>query len=305
MISMDVITFLRDRGIAIYEYGSARDKHIARGWAQMRCPICGTHHLWLGYNLDKHFFACYNHGHATLYSLLRAWFPDESAKQLLQQIDKTDDIITSKQTVATPPGGTLKPPAWIIPLNTSPVHCEYIIKRGLDPGILQYNWKISAILGCPEKHFMNRVFIPVHDDTGKCVSWLTRSIDPGNKYRYIAASPDRESVPLKTLLYGEQYMTHYKPVIVTEGVFDALRIGSNAVATFGKKITREQFDRIRKYRHRVLCFDGERETQVQALELMKALSVYPGVTDNVCLDAADPGSAPQEEIDKLLDYVGI
>ena len=300
---MDMLTFLKDRGIDIYEYGSARDKHITKGWAQMKCPICGSDRLWLGYNLDKHYFVCYNHGHANIYSLFRAWFPDENTKQLLQTIDK-DDTVALPSSEINVPTGTLKPPQWIIPLSSSPDHCEYLRNRGLNPDVLEQVWKISAICGCPARQFMNRIFVPVHNSEGKCVSWLTRSIDPENKYRYIAASPSRETTPLKTLLYGEQFMTMYKSVIVTEGVFDALRIGRNAVATFGKKITKEQFDRIRKYRRRIICFDGETETQIQAKELMRALSIYPGVTDNVCLDAPDPGSAPQEEIDKLLEYIG-
>ena len=300
---MDMLTFLKDRGIDIYEYGSARDKHITKGWAQMKCPVCGSERLWLGYNLDKHYFMCYNHGHANIYALFRAWFPDENIKQLLHSIDREDSASVS-QPPADKPAGTFRPPQWILPLTASPEHCEYLQNRGLNPDVLSQVWKVSAILGCPERQYTNRVFVPVHDCTGKCVSWLARSIDPTNKYRYLSAPPSRELTPLKTLLYGEQFMTMYKPVIVTEGVFDALRIGRNAVATFGKKITREQFDRIRKYRRRIICFDNEPETQEQARELMRALSVYPGVTDNVCLDAPDPGSAPQEEIDKLLEYIG-
>jgi hypothetical protein len=121
----------------------------------------------------------------------------------------------------------------------------------------------------------------------------------GSGIPYISASKEQELQPIKTLLYGEQYRTFYDTIIVTEGVFDVFNIGIGAVATFGKLITASQLLRISKFARRVICFDNEPDTQEQAKRLCYELSLFPGETLNVCLDADDPGSACKKEIKRL------
>lgn len=303
---MDMVSFLNYKGIRCYEHGEHRDKHLSQGWTQFVCPICGGAHLWLGYNKAKDFFYCYNHGYSKKSTILKAWFPTESVRDLLSQIDAPTNVSQSgKRRRIVDPDRICVPPRNIISLMDSPSHMQYICERGLDPICLSKVWRISAIGSTNEYQYRNRVFIPVYNHQRSFVSWVTRTIDPSNKYRYLAAPPKNEVEPLKTLLYGEQFVSPCDAVVVTEGVFDALRIGRNAVATFGKKVTSEQFLKISRYAHRIICFDNEKDTQEQARALMRALSVYPGKTDNICLDAPDPGSATQEEVNELLQYINI
>ena len=122
----------------------------------------------------------------------------------------------------------------------------------------------------------------------------------------MAADKKSESVPIKSLLYGANHVTHFDTIIITEGVFDMLKLNSLnnncAVATFGKKLSPDQLYSISQYSVRIFCFDNEPDTQRQAQEYCRQLSVYPGVTHNVCLDAPDPATAPQHEIDSLLRF---
>lgn len=74
------------------------------------------------------------------------------------------------------------------------------------------------------------------------------------------------------------------------------------VATLGKKVTEKQVGLISRYQRRIICFDAEPDTQEQARELAENLDIYPGITQNVCLDAPDPGSASKKEIESLLRY---
>jgi hypothetical protein len=71
------------------------------------------------------------------------------------------------------------------------------------------------------------------------------------------------------------------------------------VAVFGKAVTPAQKYQISKFVRRIICFDNEPDTQEQAKQLCRELSIFSGETINVCLDAADPGSASADEIKRL------
>ena len=299
---MDMLSFLRSRGITWYGTQDAHhDKHITTGWAQMKCPLCGGDKLWLGYHLQKGYFNCYNHGFASKWQLFRAWFPNENSGELLRCIDGCAAVFEEKEEKS----GQYAPPLPQKSLLSCPFHVDYVRSRGLDPHWLQNRWGVRALDYAQEWQYRNRLFFPVCDQNGKSASWLTRTIVPQETYRYLTAPKDRELVPIKSLLYGEQFVSPFDTVIVCEGVFDALRIGRNAVATLGKKVTSAQFDKIARFQRRILCFDSEKETQEQAKALAVRLQAFPGLTDNVCLDAPDPADAPEREIEALLKFAEI
>lgn len=298
---MDMVEFLRSRGISVYigGEGGVRDKHISNTgeWAQMQCPLCGTDHLWLGYSLKSGYFNCFNHGHASKWQLFKTWFPTENIKELLDSIEN-DAVVWEEPEIL----GEYLPPSPLKPLLNERDYVRYVKSRGLDPVVLSKKWGVAVLDYADEWQYRHRLFFPVCNSSGKPVSWLTRTVLPDNNYRYLTAPKDREAMPIKSLLYGEQFVSFFDTVIVCEGVFDALRIGRNAVATLGKKITSVQFDKIGKFQRRIICFDSELDTQEQAKELAIRLQAFPGRTDNVCLDAPDPAEAPASEIAALLKF---
>ena len=118
------------------------------------------------------------------------------------------------QHVHVPCGSKYAPPANRGDIFSSARHLGYITTtRGLKPLELQSKWGVEAIGWCPEFQYRDRLFFPVHDNKGTSVSWVTRTINENNKYRYLAAHLDRERVPLKTILYGERYVSPFDTVI--------------------------------------------------------------------------------------------
>lgn len=264
----------------------------------MRCPVCGGDKLWLGYHMNKRYFHCYNHGSGKKWELFRAWFPSEDIRALLSQIDSG---IVAPLPAETEKKGRYLPPRNPVSLDNAPkYYCDYIRSRGLDPQVLSDKWGVMAIDWEGEFRYRGRLLFPVRNADGVPASWLTRTICSDITPRYLTAPPEREAEPIKSLLYGEQFISPFETIIVCEGVFDALRIGRNAVATFGKSLTKAQMRRVAQYQRRIICFDSEPDTQCQAVALAKNLSVFPGLTDNVCLDAPDPATASQDEINALL-----
>jgi len=310
---MSVIeTYLRQRGIRVWTHtGADKDKHCRRGWIAFLCPRCLSGKPHLGFNLEKRYFNCWNCGRISNFEVFRLWFPGENVNTLLTQLGFFEPFDMSLRLTQEPSvviTGTFLPPSPIYPLEASIPHQQYLASRGLDWQMLAKLYAVGAIIhACTKKSkFNQRLFVPVHNATGKPVSWLTRSILSNVNVPYITASPEEEVVSIKTLLYGMNYVTYYDPIIVVEGATDMWRINQtrphSAVATLGKKLTPEQLYLISRFAVRVLCFDGESITQQQAEDYCRQLSVYPGVTHNVCLDAPDPCTAPQLEIDALLKF---
>jgi hypothetical protein len=179
-------------------------------------------------------------------------------------------------------------------------HEDYLYHRGFDPSEISQLWKVRGIAGIGKLKW--RLFIPIRQGT-ETVSWTTRAICDGVKAKYINARPEQEAVPAKSLLYGEEYARG--SVIVVEGPTDCWAVGPGAVATMGLSCTKAQILRISKYAKRCICFDNSPDAQRRAERLAVALSILPGETLRCELNAPDPGSASEREIERLRRVCGL
>ncbi len=262
--------------------------HCRPGWLQINCPFCKSDKFHMGYSLTDKYLNCWRCGFhsvvSTLVELTGLSFP--KCKQLFNDLEIVYDK-TEK------PKGKLILPKGLTKLKDT--HRLYLRNRNFDPKELQGIWKIQGI--CISNWLSWRIFIPIIY-RGKTVSWTTRSIsDRKGITRYISAPTEMESIPHKTLLYGEDYCTD--TIIIHEGPTDVWRIGPGATATLGLSYTQAQVNRMVNYPTRVVCFDNEKEAQKRASKLCDDLEVYPGETFNVVLSGKDPASSPIKEIEEL------
>ena len=148
-----------------------------------------------------------------------------------------------------------------------------------------------------------------HNLDGKPVSWLTQSISDTSP-KYIAAPREDSIISSKETLYGVHRCKYDTPIILVEGVFDALRVNTATstfgycVASMGTELTRPQVRQLAEYSRRIICFDNTPTAQNAAIALGEQMSCFGGVSEIVCLDADDPGSATDTEITRLLKYAG-
>jgi DNA primase len=76
------------------------------------------------------------------------------------------------------------------------------------------------------------------------------------------------------------------------------------MATCGTGYSAEQAALMSRYYKRIVCFDSGTSAQNRAAELVDTLSVFPGETIKVELDAKDAASAPKKEIRLLRKLAG-
>lgn len=103
----------------------------------------------------------------------------------------------------------------------------YLNRRGItEEDILKYN-----IGYCERGKYANSVIIPSYDKNGRINYFISRSFekDPARKYNAPSCN--------KNELIGFEYYINWKvPVILCEGIFDAVALRRNAIPLFGKTI---------------------------------------------------------------------
>lgn len=265
--------------------------HAHQGWINFDCPFCspGAGKYRMGYNLSRgnvNCWVCGSHPIIDTLSKLTGMAPSQCSAVL-------DRGKPSRTPTAEVPGGKYLPPTGLGPLGKR--HRRYLLNRGFEPEKLEFLWKIRG-LSLSEPGYNWRIFIPVF--VGDLpASWITRATVDGGKDKYRSSPKARELLPLRNLLYGEEFCQNV--IIVNEGPLDAWAIGPSAVATCGIGYTQSQMMKIARYPTRVICFDNEPDAQKRARKLCDDLSVFPGETYNVTLDAKDASRASKKEIRKL------
>lgn len=196
--------------------------------------------------------------------------------------------------------------------------------RRHDPYILQSRYGVGfcpagavfehAAATDPEKRFRrmfdDRVVIPLIQ--GCClVGWQARlakrDLDPGDIKFY-----NSPGIMKSRILYNLDNAMQYDTVVLVEGVFDAWRVGDNAVAMFGKSLSPMQMLQLKTvYGLNGGCIimldaNSPKETDVNdkaraMAERLRAANVFPRGVVPVCLeDGLDPDRRSRAELDDLI-----
>ena len=110
---------------------------------------------------------------------------------------------------------------------------SYLSKRGISKGdIIRY-----GIGYCEEGLYSNRVIIPSYNSDGELNYFVGRSIyRDGMKYKNPPISKD--------VIGFDLFINWKEPIILCEGVFDAIAIKRNAIPLFGKTIPKSLMKKI-------------------------------------------------------------
>ena len=275
------------------------DNHFRHGWVNIECPFCerGSGAFHLGINEDNvKRVNCYRCGPKSLWNVLIELLPKSSRRDIAKFVEDMGAIV-GRGTDREQKTGKYTEPLGVGKLLEA--HKMYLTKRNLNWKELKKVWKIRGIGPlCPLQW---RIYIPIMF-RGEPVSWTTRSINPDAKLRYLSASLEQESVHHKSLLYGEDYVG--TSIIVQEGAFGVFTIGPGSTATLGTGYTRKQLLRISQYPVRYVLFDNEPVAQQRARQLCRALSPFPGKTENIQIDAKDTNEASKKEIRLIQKLIG-
>lgn len=271
-------------------------ENVGRAYLGIDCPRCspGWGHFRLGVNMTTLYSRCWVCRRIPLTpALCEASGKDyRTVRTLVDSIPQVRGFPRPGQDRGSD-GRITRIPAGVGPLRAA--HKRYLEGRGFDPEDVVGTWDVRGIANHPRLGW--RLFIPILLG-GKLVSWTTRAIaDAGGRYR--SAGEEEESVPHKTLLYGEDKVLG-PAVVVVEGPLDVWAVGPGAVCTFGVAFTPGQLARLARYPARVVCFDAEPDGRRAAEEACAQLSLLPGETYRAEFTTGkDAASADPEEVHEL------
>ena len=294
---MRILDLYRDFNL---DFKTEGHKHCREGWVNVECPFCtGNPGYHLGFELQQEYFYCWRCGFhpvvPTLSKLLN--LPVFKVKGIIKEYGGKSVLM---HTIKEPDKLPFK-----LPTGTSELmqpHLRYLEKRGYNSLKIIEDWKIKgtgphAILD--KLNYKNRIIVPIYWN-GLLVSFVARSINPKDAYRYLVCPKDREIVFHKNILYGNQ--RKWKRVgICVEGVTDVWRLGGNAFATFGIEFKRKQVrEMVRAFDFIYVMYDNESQANVQAEKLMAELNFAGVKTKRIHAPTKDPGSMNQDDADYLV-----
>jgi len=273
-----------------------KSKPSTKGNHAFHCPFCKHHKPKLEIDPKTGFYHCWTCEPATkgrsLVSLLRKL--QASPTQISEMKSYFPD---SRGEVEEKNYKAIELPKEFIPLAEKKTNLTYrqakayVTKRGItEQDILKYN-----IGYCERGKYANSVIIPSYNKTGRINYFISRSFekDPARKYNAPSCN--------KNELIGLEYFINWKvPVILCEGIFDAIALKRNAIPLFGKTIPRALMLKLVSSNVRTVYLaldnDALKESFNYALELINlGKDVY-----FIELGGKDPSEIGFEEMTKYL-----
>jgi DNA primase len=231
------------------------------------CPFCDHHKRKLQINIDTqqwHCWVCGSKGRSIFVLAKKLHAPKGIYKELNAILESYLDSYESKRDIIN-----LQLPNEFKPLKSDSESgivvghaMRYLESRDISKDdITRYN-----IGYCIGGDYSNRIIIPSYDDKGQLNYFVGRSIYPG-KLKYKNPPTSKNIIPF------DLYINWNDPIILCEGVFDAMAIKRNAIPLLGKTIPEVLIKRMveRRVKECIIALDSDaKDTEIKiANRLMK------------------------------------
>lgn len=195
------------------------------------CPFCKHHKKKLSVNIHKNVFKCWicDANGKSLSKLVRKfgntdarfkWSKFEDRIEIGDFDNLFEDQKPELEVLINLPANFVSLANKSLPI-TAKGPLKYLSERGITKKDI-LRWKIGY---CSDGEYANRVIVPSFNKDGYVNYFVARSwIDEFPRYKNPQAS--------KNIIFNELFVDWTKPIILTEGVFDAVKAG-NAIPLLG------------------------------------------------------------------------
>jgi len=276
----------------------------------VHCPFCNDRKFHCGIFLDKHNYFCWRcktrgglfhllH-HMTALSLADYRRLTQDAKPLLASEQTASQRIHAKFTDAqTEPWvhpGKIELPGRLVDWRLCaeyPALRQFIEQRKVSMASCDNG---GARYVGPVGDYANRLILPIWDDRFMPVTFQARDVTGQAKQKYL----NPHGRPLGDWLYWSSEDMDGEPMYLVEGIFDVWRMEYNAVAGFGKNLTRRQRAMLIEEDPERLIIAWDADAYGDALEVGRSLANILKSVGVVRLpDGMDPDSMGREAIERL------
>tara|TARA_B100001287_G_C22638070_1_gene508644 strand:- start:407 stop:1336 length:930 start_codon:yes stop_codon:yes gene_type:complete len=274
-------------------------KRTARGNMAYKCPHCNHHKPKLEVNFTEN-----KDGHNPWH----CWVCNKKGKSiglLLRGAGATQDIINEAKSLAKDVNSTYTPktkttislPSEFISLknvdksNITARHAlAYLKRRNISKyDILKYN-----IGYCENGLYANMIIIPTYDKDGRLNYFTARSFDKNAYVKYRNPQVSRDIIP-------NEHMINWRvPIILCEGLFDAIAIKRNAIPLLGKNIQSNLMKKIVTSFVEKIYIALDKDAIKQALHFCEQLMMEGKEVYFVDMQDKDPSEMGFENFTKLI-----
>ena len=216
-------------------------------------PFVQHHKPKLQVNIETGKWHCWvsNQGGHNLFQLLKQVNADRILfKELSDAVGSTyytSDKKDDKQIILNLPKEAK--PLWNGGDSVQKLHAlKFIMERGLTmEDVVRYNLHY-----CLNGVYQNRIIVPSYDSNGQLNYFVGRDFyNGGMKYK-------NPPIP-KDIIGFDLYIDWSQPIVLCEGVFDAIAIKNNSIPLFGKTILPKLFEKIltKKVKHIIISLDED------------------------------------------------
>ena len=154
----------------------------------------------------------------------------------------------------------------------------YLKKRGITGiDILRY-----SIGFCSSNGYSNRIIIPSYDADGKLNYFIARDMFPNSKFKYKNPPMSKDTVCF------EMFINWNEPIVLCEGVFDAISIRRNVIPLLGKFPSKTLVKRLVEKNVKQIYVALDEDAKKDAIKLSKFLMDYGIKTYMLNLKEKDP-----------------
>ena len=291
---LDAIAVLDEANIPYREQG----KNVGQGWLGVCCPFCHDTGFHMGINLDSKSISCWKCG--TTGNILKLMAAvTGSFKDGLRLVEKlSGKTLYHKKTVHIDHDDVEVQ----FPQNTvqglQAMHKNYLKRvRRMNPDYLADTYNLYSTGS--KSNLPNRIVVPVVYHY-RLLTYTTISVENNPNVRYLHCPNDKSVVFIKHFLYNIESVK--QRVFVVEGIFDAWRMGSETVCTFGVKPTEQQVKMLSEIPYVNIVFDGDVPGYNGAMNLAKRLSAFTRVQVIELPSGTDPDTLSRADIDLIKSY---
>ena len=213
----------------------------ARDNYAFHCPFCNHRKPKLEINMATNeegqnpweCWVCQTRGR-TIRSLLRQLkTPREQAKDILKYLPKGAQIEYRQLSILELP----KEFQLLHKASSTSVVANIVKKYLYDRGLDDFDFIKYSIGYCTSGEYGGRVIIPSYTESGQLNFFIARTYE-GNYFKY------RNPEASKDIIFFENLINWNVPIILCEGVFDAIAIKRNAIPILGKSISTSLYKKI-------------------------------------------------------------
>ena len=271
----------------------------ARDNYAFHCPFCNHHkpklEIKMASNEKGHnpweCWVCQTKGRSIFSLLKQLKTPKETAQEILKYVPKGTQIKYKELSI-------IKLPDEYQPLysasKTSVV--ANLVKKYLYERGLTYNDFIKYGVGyCTAGEYGGRVIIPSYSSSGTLNYFIARSYD-GNYFKY--KNPEAS----KDLIFFENLINWDAPIILCEGVFDAIAIRRNAIPLLGKSLSSSLWKKLLTGKLTDIYIALDTDAQTQALKIAEKLIAAGFRVFLIELNGKDPSEMGFKQFTELVQH---